>query len=65
MTSRDLALSMQSVDAFVEELVVRRELSDNYCMFNQRWLCCIYYCIGYKSVKFADTMIWTVCTRSL
>jgi deoxyribodipyrimidine photo-lyase len=28
---------LQAVDAFIEELVVRRELSDNFCFYNQRY----------------------------
>lgn len=27
----------ESVDAFVEEAVVRRELSDNFCFFNKKY----------------------------
>ncbi len=36
-TQRNGAASENSVAAFVEELVVRRELSDNFCYYNQQY----------------------------
>lgn len=38
----DFSLYSESIKAFIEELVVRKELSDNYCLYNQ----------SYKSTSF-------------
>ena len=35
--SHGVSLCPQSVEGFLEEAVVRRELSDNYCYYNQQY----------------------------
>lgn len=44
ISSQDIALkisqsfkSQSSIDAFLEELIIRKELSDNYCFYNQNY----------------------------
>lgn len=31
------ALAQAAVDGFLEELVIRRELADNFCFYEPRW----------------------------